>query len=118
MPGVTRISVLHLQERLVSRRGGAIPLETRIEAIECASKVQAELRELGLRANVLVGQEVTGREAEQILQAAADVKADLVVASNHHKSRIDALLRGSTTRDIVRQSNLTVMLVPEHGPST
>jgi nucleotide-binding universal stress UspA family protein len=113
-PG-TRVKVLHLQERLTypSRSGVAIDIETRKDAIEFALKAQAELRELGVDAEISVGREVSGREAEQILMAAYDFGADLVIAGNHRKSGLDALLRGSTTRNVVRKSAIALLLVPE-----
>lgn len=111
----TRVQVLHLQERLTypSRSGVVIDIETRKDALEFALKAQAELRELGVDAEINVGREVSGREAEQILMAAYDFGADLVIAGNHRKSRLDALLRGSTTRNVVRKSAIALLLVPE-----
>lgn len=113
-PG-TRVKVLHLQERLTypSRPGVAIDIETRRDAIEFALKAQAELRDLGVDAEISVGREVSGREAEQILMAAYDFGADLVIAGNHRKSGLDALLTGSTTRSVVRKSAIALLLVPE-----
>jgi nucleotide-binding universal stress UspA family protein len=113
-PG-TRVKVLHLQERLTypSRSGVIVDIETRKDAIEFGLKVQAELRDLGVDAELEVGREVSGREADQILRAAYDFGADLVVAGNHRKSALDTLLRGSTTRSIVRKSAITLLLVPE-----
>ncbi|MGA7911357.1 MAG: universal stress protein [Candidatus Dormiibacterota bacterium] len=112
---VTRVKVLHLQERLTypSRPGVAIDIETRRDAIEFALKAQAELRDLGVDAEISVGREVSGREAEQILMAAYDFGADLVIAGNHRKSGLDALLTGSTTRSVVRKSAIALLLVPE-----
>lgn len=113
-PG-TRVKVLHLQERLTypSRSGVVVDIETRKDAFEFALKVQAELRDLGVDAQLEVGREVSGREAEQILMAAYDFGADLVIAGNHRKSGLDALLRGSTTRNVVRKSTIALLLVPE-----
>ncbi len=111
----TRVKVLHLQERLTypSRSGVVIDIETRKDAIEFALKAQAELRDLGVDAEISVGREVSGREAEQILMAAYDFGADLIVAGNHRKSGLDALLRGSTTRNVVRKSAIALLLVPD-----
>ncbi len=113
-PG-TRVKVLHLQERLTypSRSGVVVDIETRKEALDFTLKMQAELRELGVDAEVEVGGEVSGREAEQILMAAHAFSADLIIAGNRRKSALDTLLRGSTTRSIVRKSAITLLLVPE-----
>jgi nucleotide-binding universal stress UspA family protein len=111
-PGTTRVKVLHLQERVTyPSRSGPIEIETYKQAIDFAAKMQAELRELGVHGELEVGREHTGREAEQILLAAEDFGADLIIAGNHRKSGLETLLRGSTTRDIVRKSPVPVLLV-------
>jgi nucleotide-binding universal stress UspA family protein len=111
-PGFTRVMVLHLQERLTyPSRSGVVVIETYAEAVEFTARVRAELRELGVDAEVKVGREISGREAEQILLAAYDFGADLVIAGNRRKSGLDALLRGSTTRRLVHRSSIPLLLV-------
>lgn len=113
-PGATRVKLFHLQERIAyPNRAGHVLLETFDEAVDFASRMQAELLELGIDAEVEVGREITGHEAEQILLAAYNFNADVIVCGNHRKSGIEALLRGSTTGDLVRKSELTLVLVPE-----
>lgn len=111
-PGVSRVMVLHLQERLTyPNRSGVVLIETYQQAVEFAARTQAELRELGVDAQVRVGRETSGRQAEQILLAAHDFGADIIIAGNRHKSGFDTLLRGSTTRDLVRKSSIPLLLV-------
>ena len=111
-PGVSRVMVLHLQERLTyPNRAGVVVIETYQQAVEFAARAQAELRELGVDAQVQVGRETSGRQAEQILLAAHDFGADIIIAGNRHKSGFDTLLRGSTTRDLVRKSSIPLLLV-------
>ena len=111
-PGVSRVLVLHLQERLTyPNRSGVVVIETYQQAVEFAARAQADLRELGVDAQVRVGRETSGREAEQILVAAHDFGADIIIAGNRRKSGFDTLLRGSTTRDLVRKSSIPLLLV-------
>lgn len=111
-PGVSRVLVLHLQERLTyPNRSGVVVIETYQQAVEFAARAQAELRELGVDAQIRVGRETSGREAEQILVAAHDFGADIIIAGNRRKSGFDTLLRGSTTRDLVRKSSIPLLLV-------
>ena len=111
-PGVSRVLVLHLQERLTyPNRSGVVVIETYQQAVEFAARAQAELRELGVDAQVRVGRETSGHEAEQILVAAHDFGADIIIAGNRRKSGFDTLLRGSTTRDLVRKSSIPLLLV-------
>ncbi len=113
-PGVSRVRLLHLQERLTYPvRAGHVVLETYDEAVDFASRLQGELLELGVNSEIEVGREVSGHEAEQILLAAYNFKADLIICGNHRKSGLEAMLRGSTTGDLVRKSALTLLLVPE-----
>jgi len=111
-PGVSRVMVLHLQERLTyPNRSGVIVIETYQQAVEFAARAQAELRELGVDAQVKVGRETSGRQAEQILLAAHDFGADIIIAGNRRKSGLETLLTGSTTRDLVRKSSIPLLLV-------
>lgn len=111
-PGVSRVMVLHLQERLTyPNRAGVVLIETYQQAVEFAARAQAELRELGVDAQVRVGRETSGRQAEQILLTAHDFGADIIIAGNRRKSGFDTLLRGSTTRDLVRKSSIPLLLV-------
>jgi len=113
-PGFSRVMLLHLQERITyPRKCAVVNLETYAEAVDFAAKMQAELRELGIEGQVKVGRELSGWEACQILIAAYDLGADLLIAGNRRKSRLYALLTGSTTLDIVRMSAITVCLVPQ-----
>lgn len=114
-PGVTRLALLHLQRRETSsnKAGLAIELETYEHAIDFLAKTQAELRELGFVAEVRVGREVSGKEAEQILRAGSDFGADVIIVGNRRKSWLEALLKGSTTRDLVRKSATPLLLIPE-----
>ena len=111
-PGVSRVMVLHLQERLTyPARSGVIVIETYQQAVEFAARAQAELRELGVDAQVMVGRETSGRQAEQILRAAREFGADIIISGNRHKSGLETLLTGSTTRDLVRKSGVPLLLV-------
>ena len=112
-PGISRVLVLHLQERLTypGARGGTMVIETFPQAVEFATRMQAELRELGVVAEVAVGREISGHEAEQIVRAASELQANVIVAGSRPRSWLHALLNGSTTRDLVRKSLIPVLLV-------
>jgi len=110
--GVTRVRVLHLQERTAyPRLGGPVDIETDQQAVGFAQRAVAELRERGINAEVAVGREVTGYEADQIVESAEAFGADLIVAGNRHKSRLMNLLQGNTTQALVRRSHTSLLLV-------
>lgn len=114
----SRVTLIHLQERttLPSKTRIAVERETYEEALSFASMVQAELRELGVAAQCQVGREVSGCEASQILQAAADFDAELVIVGSSRKSRLEVLLRGSTAKDLARRTKVPVLVVPDERP--
>lgn len=62
----------------------------------------------------VTGQVDRGDPAKQILQAAADIKADLIVLGTHGKTAMDAFWSGSLTPKITTQTNIPLLLVPVH----
>jgi nucleotide-binding universal stress UspA family protein len=113
--GSAQVKVIHLQERnsYPSKTGVAVELESYQDAVSFTARMKAELRELGVDAQASVGREISGKEAEQILKAAADFGADLIIIGNKRKSALGALLSGSTTRNIVSKSDVPILLVPD-----
>ncbi len=113
--GSARVKVVHLQERnsYPSKTGVAVELETYQEAVDFTARMKAELREMGVDAQAQVGREISGKEAEQILNAADEFGADLIIVGNRRKSALGALLTGSTTRNVVRKSDIPILLVPD-----
>lgn len=59
----------------------------------------------------------SGDVVEQILQAAADTSADLIVMSTSGRSGFLDALRGSTTEQVLRQARCPVLAVPVGGYS-
>jgi len=114
----SHVRLIHLQERLtdLDKTRIAVERETYAEAMGFASMVQAELRELGVAAQCQVGREVSGSEATQILEAAVEFGAELVIVGSSRKSKLQALLRGSTTREITRRTTVPVIVVPDERP--
>ncbi|MBC7110578.1 MAG: hypothetical protein PWR13_262 [Archaeoglobi archaeon] len=53
----------------------------------------------------------TGNEAEEILEAAEEVKADLIVMGSHGKSALAKFLIGSVSERVIRHSKIPVLTV-------
>jgi nucleotide-binding universal stress UspA family protein len=58
----------------------------------------------------VTGQVERGEPARQILQAAADIKADLIVLGTHGKTAMEAFWSGSLTPKITTQTNIPLLL--------
>lgn len=56
-----------------------------------------------------------GSTADGILKCAKDFDAELIVIGTHSRSGFDRFLMGSVTEDIVRQSEIPVLIVPMKG---
>jgi nucleotide-binding universal stress UspA family protein len=70
------------------------------------------LAELGTRAEALLRE---GEPASQIVDAARDWGADMIVMGCHARGRLGDLLQGSTTRAVVRDAPCPVLIVT-HEP--
>jgi len=53
-----------------------------------------------------------GSTADGILECAAQFAADLIVIGTHSRSGLDRLLVGSIAEDVIRHSNVPVMVIP------
>ncbi len=60
----------------------------------------------------------SGRPANQILEAAKSLPADLVVIGTHGAGGFQHLLLGSVTEKVIRQATCPVMTVPPHARTT
>ena len=54
-----------------------------------------------------------GKPADQILQAAADSRAELIVMSSHGRSGVRKMFFGSTTERVLRETTVPVLVTPE-----
>lgn len=68
------------------------------------------IREQGLEAESLL---IGGPVVKSLLEEARDLKADLVVVGAHSHSPLFDKLFGSTDQDLIRQSTIPLLIVPE-----
>jgi universal stress protein A len=57
-----------------------------------------------------------GKPAPQILQAATDLGAELIVMSSHGRSGVRKMFFGSTTERVLRETPVPVLVTPEEFP--
>ena len=72
-----------------------------------------DLARQGLRA---FAHEREGTVVEEVLQAATDISADLIVMGSHGHGSVYNLLVGSVTEGILKAGQRPVLLVPASGP--
>ena len=58
--------------------------------------------------------QVQGAYAEKILEEAEKLEADIIVVGSHGKGMAKQLIYGSTSNQLVRQSEIPVLVIPTH----
>jgi len=56
-----------------------------------------------------------GSSAEEILNIAKEIKADLIVIGSHSKRWLDKLIIGSTTEKVLKHSKIPMLIIPTKG---
>lgn len=74
-------------------------------------QLRLELEQQGRSASVRLAR---GEPADQILAAAADLRADLVAMATHGRTGASRLVRGSVAESVLRRSTCPVLLVNPH----
>jgi nucleotide-binding universal stress UspA family protein len=79
---------------------------------EHAKKILADtVKKYGRNLQVIVFEEY-GSTAESILHCGKEFKADLIVIGTHSRTGIDRFFMGSVAEDVIRHSEIPVLVVP------
>lgn len=81
---------------------------SRVDAEEYLAPMAVELRRKGVRVRTQVRR---GQPAEEIVQAAREIDADLIAMTTHGRSGLGRLLFGSVAEAVLRESRLPVFLM-------
>ncbi len=87
--------------------------EARVAGRVAAGDVAGALTEAGVFVRTIAR---SGRIAEEVLAAAEEIDADLIVVSSARRTALGALLTGNVTDEIVRRSVRPVLVVPQAEP--
>jgi nucleotide-binding universal stress UspA family protein len=107
----SEVCVVHLIERIFLGRAGWCSLETADDATNLIGQFRAELEALGVRVAARLGKARRADIAVNILMAAADYSADVIVIGTHGRSALQTILSGSVSREVIRRSKIPVLVV-------
>lgn len=75
------------------------------------AKAEGHANEAGVQVKTLLVEAIGGRAADQIVQAAREFAADLIVMGTHGRRGIRRIVMGSDAELVVRNADIPVMLV-------
>ena|SRR5579862_2205221 len=108
----SEVLVLHVLERIAASKGApAADLEVPSDAVGLAEEVARRLKKEGIKTTERVIIASSGRVAPEILSAAEEAKADLIVVGSRGLSDFSGLLVGSVSHKLIQHANCPVLVV-------
>lgn len=106
------VEVVHVREhdRIVSKAGAGPDLEMREEAAVLLAGAVDKLKEAGVTAHGTLRQAPTSRVAQEIIAAADETGADLIVVGNRGLSSFSGMLLGSVSNKLVHLAGRPVLV--------
>ena len=83
-----------------------------MKAKQLVSRFRTELETLGVRVTARTRKARRDERAADILLAAAEYRADVIVIGTRRKSALRAVLCGSVSHEIIHRSRIPVVAVP------
>lgn len=105
------VQVTHVWTAQLDREDLSWDMEAPAQVRDGVATVVQELSAAGVKANAAVRACPDGRTAEQIVAAAKDYGADLIVVGSHGRSNLQALFLGSVSREVVTHFAGPVLVV-------
>ncbi len=106
----SKIVVLHANELLAGRFGGAPLLVDEDELRSMFAKHVAELRDAGFEAELKIKSGITG-VGNLIAEAAEEVEADLIVVGSHGRGAFTTALLGSVAKQLLHIAKCPVLVM-------
>lgn len=108
-----QIALVHvIDPKLASAPEGGLPASTALDALRREGRRLLRVASLRIGGDPLPWEYlVEGNPRREIVKAAAEWKADLIVLGTHGRSAISRALLGSTSEGVVRHSQIPVLTV-------
>jgi len=103
--------VLHLREMEAMSRAGYVPIESNAEAQSTAEHAAKELHDAGVKAHYEVRNTICGQAGREIVDAARDHDAGVIVMGSRGHSGMTGLVLGSTAHQVIHLSDRPVLVV-------
>ncbi|RJQ48025.1 MAG: universal stress protein [Gaiellales bacterium] len=91
---------------------GALELKRKKPEMEFAGRIAEQASQQGVEASTVVR---VGNPAEEIVSAASDLGADVIVVGSHGRGAAAAALMGSVATNIIHKGDVPVLVIPVHG---
>jgi nucleotide-binding universal stress UspA family protein len=104
------VTVVHARE-YERYEGSDVDLGPPIPADELVQREVAKFRAAGLEAEGIIRRVSSGKTADQIVDVADDVNADLIVLGTRGMTELRSLLLGGVATKVVHQASCPVLLV-------
>jgi nucleotide-binding universal stress UspA family protein len=106
------VLVLHVLERIAASKGApATDLELPRDAVSLVEEVAARLKKEGIKTKEKVVTAPSGRVVPEILSAAEEANADLIVVGSRGLSDFSGLLLGSVSHKLIQHANCPVLVI-------
>jgi nucleotide-binding universal stress UspA family protein len=107
------VSVFHVREHqdVIGKSGGSFDNEYQEEADSLLKKATDALAAEGVSASASSAHVPIGHTAAEIVKAAADAKADVIVVGSHGRTGLAAAFLGSTATKVLHLADRPVLVV-------
>jgi nucleotide-binding universal stress UspA family protein len=103
--------VLHLREMEAMPRVGYVPVESNAEAQSIVEHAAKELHDSGVKAHYEVRNTISGQAGREIVDAARDHDAGIIVMGSRGRSDLAGLVLGSTAHKVIHLCDRPVLVV-------
>jgi len=103
--------LLHVQEKEVMPRAGVYPIESDADALAAVERAARELSEAGIKTHYEVRTSIYGYAAREIVAAAQDCDAGVIVMGSRGRGDIAGVILGSTAHKVIHRTDRPVLVV-------
>jgi nucleotide-binding universal stress UspA family protein len=103
--------VLHLRESEVMGRAGYVPIESGVEAQSLVEHAAKELHDAGVKAHYEVRNTICGQAGRDIVDAARDHDAGVIVMGSRGHSGMTGVVLGSTAHKVIHLFDRPVLVI-------